>query len=183
MRACISSTACLATVSPSSLSLGHRSDLRASHLWHAWVVKSLALHLLSEGERPHPELTTKHLLHVLQPEHVVVIRSLLCAAVPCPGHFCTDTWVSDLLVLHHLNSGQVVVQLEDDAEGERDEGNRYREAHEVCEVETDGAKRAQLWSVVRAEEAVCDQAPPVNLSDTLDKQTFVVNINSTNDWF
>ena len=86
-----------------------------------------------------------------------------------------------MLVLHHLNSGQVVVQLEDDAEGERDEGNRYREAHEVSQVETDGAQSAQLWSVIRAEEAVSDQAPPVNLSDALDKQTFVVNINCRND--
>jgi len=59
-----------------SLGFRQRSDLRGSHFGHARIEQTLAPHLLTEGERPHPKFAAQDLLHVLQPEHVIVVRLL-----------------------------------------------------------------------------------------------------------
>ena len=103
-------------------------------------MEPLSAHLLCKWEWPHVKFRAHHLLHILQPEHVIVIGVLLEATVTRSRLLGTDTWVADLLVLHHLNRGQIVIELDDDSEGQRDESNRDGQADKVGEVEAKSAK-------------------------------------------
>ena len=82
------------------------------YIWDTWKVQSLSAHLLTEWKRPHPQLTTKHLLHILQPDHIVLIWRQLKSAVSQPPLPCgTKAGIFHLFVFHLLDRGQVVVQL------------------------------------------------------------------------
>ena len=83
--------------------------------------ETFSSHLRREGERPHPELGAKHLLHVLVPEHVVVVGELLEAAISSAAILSADTGVLHLLVFHHLDRSEIVVKLKDDAESKRNQ--------------------------------------------------------------
>jgi len=90
-------------------------------------MQSLAAHFRRKRERPHPKLVAKDLLDVLEPEHVVVIGWLLETAVARAGGLGAHTRVPHLLVFHHLDRGQVVVQLDNDAACQGDQCQRNRQ--------------------------------------------------------
>ena len=95
-------------------------DLRVCHFWDAREVQPLTSVLLAEGKRPHPKLAAQHLFHILKPEHVEFVRLLFKSTISGSGVVCADAWVLDLFILHHLNRGEVIVELDDDSECEWD---------------------------------------------------------------
>ena len=91
------------------------------NLWHARVKESLAWQRSREWERPHPELWAQYLLHILEPEHIVTILQLLWSSMLGPRLVVPTEWDLYHLILHHLKSSYIVVDLIEDSQCERDE--------------------------------------------------------------
>ena len=123
------------------------------YIWDTWEVQSLPTHLLTEWKRPHPQLTTEHLLHILQPDHIVLIwRQLKSTISQSPLPCGTKAGILHLFVFHLLDRGQVVVQLNHYPACQWDQCYRDRQGDEVGQIVAGFAQRCEFWCVIWTKE-------------------------------